>query len=167
MPFDSTRKFSLVAVEHPVLVDTVRIYVKGAPEVVLGQCSNHYDADGSKVPFEEHDDVKEMMKTKMTSLGHRAIAFAYKDIDVSELASMGSESWYESLTFLGLVALHDPLRVSVKDQLKAAKDLHTNVRLISGDNFDTCKAVALDTGLVARKEEFDEQDTILEGAEFR
>jgi len=42
VPFDSKMKRSIIAVQHPYLSDTVRIYVKGAPEIVLQNCTSHY-----------------------------------------------------------------------------------------------------------------------------
>ena len=35
IPFDTKRKLSMIVVEHPELEDTVRVYVKGAPEFIL------------------------------------------------------------------------------------------------------------------------------------
>lgn len=42
VPFDSKLKRSIIAIQHPFLADTVRIYIKGAPEIVLQNCTSHY-----------------------------------------------------------------------------------------------------------------------------
>ena len=42
VPFNSYLKRSITAIAHPQLQDTVRIYIKGAPEVVIPNCKNHY-----------------------------------------------------------------------------------------------------------------------------
>lgn len=52
-PFDNAAKFSLIAVHHPNLEDTVRVYVKGAPEIVMGMCANTYDSSGNRVPLDD------------------------------------------------------------------------------------------------------------------
>jgi len=46
IPFDNKLKRSIVAVELPDLEDTVRIYVKGAPENVVENCISHYNEFG-------------------------------------------------------------------------------------------------------------------------
>lgn len=46
VPFNSTLKRSIVAIRHPNLENTVRIYVKGAPEIVIKNSLNHYDFNG-------------------------------------------------------------------------------------------------------------------------
>jgi len=47
VPFNSNLKRSITAVEHPDLADTVRIYIKGAPEIVVPNCKNHYMSNDS------------------------------------------------------------------------------------------------------------------------
>ena len=51
-PFDSRLQRSVVAVEHPVIQDCVRVYVKGAPEVVLGKCNKCFDPSGNVIAFD-------------------------------------------------------------------------------------------------------------------
>ena len=45
VPFNSHLKRSITAIAHPDLQDTVRIYIKGAPEVVIANCKNHYSSE--------------------------------------------------------------------------------------------------------------------------
>jgi Ca2+-transporting ATPase len=42
VPFDSKLKRSIIAVHHPEMQDIVRVYVKGAPEIVLSNCKYQY-----------------------------------------------------------------------------------------------------------------------------
>jgi magnesium-transporting ATPase (P-type) len=42
VPFDSKLKRSIIAVQHPDMTDVVRVYIKGAPEIVLANCTSHY-----------------------------------------------------------------------------------------------------------------------------
>jgi magnesium-transporting ATPase (P-type) len=48
IPFSSIRKRSVVAVRHPDLEDTVRVYVKGAPEYIVHKCTRTFGVDGKK-----------------------------------------------------------------------------------------------------------------------
>jgi len=45
VPFNAKLKRSIIAIRHPQLENTVRIYVKGAPEVVIKNCHNYYDSE--------------------------------------------------------------------------------------------------------------------------
>lgn len=57
VPFDSELKRSIIAVQHPELIDKVRIYVKGAPEVVIPKCQSYYlssnPGEAEKVPTDQ------------------------------------------------------------------------------------------------------------------
>jgi len=86
VPFSSTQKKSIVAVKHPVLIDTVRIYVKGAPELVIPNCLKHYDESGA---LREIDGatrsylMDNMLNGLMTTKGLRVIAFSISDMSLS------------------------------------------------------------------------------------
>ena len=49
----------------------------------------------------------------------------------------------QDLTFLAVVALKDDLREGVKPSIMFANRASINVRMISGDNIETAKAVAV------------------------
>lgn len=51
-PFDSGLQRSVIAVQHPDIENTVRVYVKGAPEIVLPKCTRHYGASGNIEAFD-------------------------------------------------------------------------------------------------------------------
>ena len=86
VPFDSKLKRSIVAVQHPGMTETVRIYVKGAPEIVIDHCKSHYDSQGNKVPLSENEKflLQVQMDDGMTSKGFRAMAFSYCDMPLSD-----------------------------------------------------------------------------------
>lgn len=144
VPFNSNLKRSVIAVQHPGLEDTVRVYVKGAPEVVLKSCSNHYQIAGQqniegtndrynvaqKVPLDENARFKilnQVMEDQMAKDSLRAIAFSYCDMSVHDFQQrlhrtgqeIDSDSEIASIvgdqTFLALVALKDPLRMNIKE----------------------------------------------------
>lgn len=69
IPFDSIRKRSIVAVRPVDMTDTVRVYVKGAPEFIIPNCSTHYNSAGQKVPLEESTTdylTQAIIREKMT-----------------------------------------------------------------------------------------------------
>jgi len=81
--FDTKRKRSIIAVQHPGMEDTVRVYIKGAPELVLENCASCFDERNQKKAFDGNTSkeyvLDNIMKQTMTSKGFRAIAFSFKD----------------------------------------------------------------------------------------
>lgn len=96
----------------------------------------------------------------------RVIAFAVNDLDPqqfedikNETANFSSEDTLDKLelgsTFLSLVALRDPPRDDVKRTLDYAERAGLNLRLLSGDHLETCRAFACDAGIIS-KEQYDQ-----------
>jgi len=99
VPFNSQLKRSIIAINHPDRADTVRIYVKGAPEIVLANCSYHYESaeysqnlpngerykPANKVQMGEEDKRRVLAEMeKMAKNSHRTIAFSYTDMTLKE-----------------------------------------------------------------------------------
>ncbi len=94
------------------------------------------------------------MKDEMTSRGLRAIAFSYRDLSVQEYENIRHDVNFEQIlfekhTFQAIVALEDPLRDRAAKFIKFANKGKITVRMITGDNLDTAKKVALDCGILA------------------
>lgn len=53
IPFSTIRKRSLTAVRHPENEDLVRIFVKGAPEIVVAKCTRTFHVDGKVIPMDD------------------------------------------------------------------------------------------------------------------
>ena len=141
--------------------DIVRVYIKGAPEIVIPNCLNHYNENGQKTPMNdvERDYLLDTLKNKMTSIGHRPMAFSMHDFSLSQFESLVEQTenfkdesgvglLAQNQTFLALVALEDPLRDNIKDSLGYAPLSGITVRVCSGDNLDTTKAVAIQAGVI-------------------
>ena len=85
IPFSAIRKRSIVAVRHPDLVDTVRVYLKGAPEFIINKCTRTFGLDGNKAPltdFQLNYILSDIVSKEFTIKGYRSLAFAYKDMTV-------------------------------------------------------------------------------------
>lgn len=53
VPFSTIRKRSLTAVRHPETDDFVRVFMKGAPEIIVSKCSRTYHIDGKVIPLDD------------------------------------------------------------------------------------------------------------------
>jgi len=78
VPFSAQRKNSAVAVQ---LEDRVRVFVKGAPEVMLYNSNNFFNEDGelTDLSHEQMDKINHEFIEDVTSKGLRCLAFGYKD----------------------------------------------------------------------------------------
>jgi magnesium-transporting ATPase (P-type) len=127
IPFSTIRKRSLTAVRHPDNDDFVRIYIKGAPEIVVSKCSRTFHVDGKVIPMDDDQTnyiLNDILIQKFTTAGYRTLAFAYKDLPIEDFENLKSDYngfakeedrqvLEKDLTFIGLFALHDPLREKV------------------------------------------------------
>lgn len=90
-PFSTMRKRQVTAVRHPEKESIVRVYMKGAPEVVVSRCTRTYHTDGKVIPMEDTQInyiLNDILIQKFTTAGYRTLAFAYKDIPYDDFITM-------------------------------------------------------------------------------
>ncbi|PCR88965.1 calcium-translocating P-type ATPase, PMCA-type [Natrinema ejinorense] len=134
VPFSSERKW--MGTVH----DDVG-YVKGAPEVVVEHCDRILTADGPK-PLT--DERRERVETTVRAFGDdalRVLAMAYREAvaDADDLAG--------GLTFVGLTGMIDPPREEVADAIAQTKRAGIGVKMVTGDNVRTARAIADSLGI--------------------
>lgn len=135
---------------HKVLVTVVEkdskkiLIVTGAPETIW-----------------KHSSVSQDTQQKTELFAHkglRTIAFAFKEIDTipKNFDSL------PHLTYLGFVAMGDPVREGVKETIERAKDAGIRVIMATGDHAKTAKYIAEEIGIIKRNQE----NQIMAGIEF-
>jgi Ca2+-transporting ATPase len=119
--------------------------VKGAPNMVLAQCTHIVAANGSgavrKLGAEEQALILEQIDA-MSSKTYRVLAFAYKTLDNAEEKSVAPECCEQGLTFAGFVASVDPHRPEVIPAIDKCYSAGIRVVMITGDYVKTAKAIA-------------------------
>ncbi len=140
VPFDSQRKLSTVAVELPEGAGT-RIFVKGAPDVLVRRCVK---AAGDRGSFDSAE-IKEV-NDAMAKQGLRVLAFAYKDEDISNFSN--AEEVESNLTFIGLVGMIDPPRPEAKEAIAQCRQAGILPVMITGDHKITAMAIAEEIGIL-------------------
>ncbi|WGI36708.1 cation-translocating P-type ATPase [Mesomycoplasma lagogenitalium] len=124
LPFDSDRKMMSILVgdeKEKILI------TKGAPDVIFSKCNN-YDQKFSKI------------NEQWSNKAYRVIAVAYKKIDPLKTDLNFEDE--NNLTFLGLVAMIDPPRETVKQSIKEALSAGIKPVMITGDHLTTAIAIA-------------------------
>ncbi|KAJ7952044.1 Calcium-transporting ATPase [Quillaja saponaria] len=168
-PFNSEKKRGGVALKQ--LDSKVHIHWKGAAEIVLGSCTQYLDSNGSVNSIEEDKEFFGKAINEMAASSLRCVAIAYRSYDLDEVPSDEEQlsQWAlpdENLVLLAIVGIKDPCRPGVKDAVRVCTVAGVKVRMVTGDNLQTAKAIALECGILASNEDATKPN-IIEGKTFR
>ncbi|XP_015888132.3 putative calcium-transporting ATPase 13, plasma membrane-type [Ziziphus jujuba] len=167
--FNSEKKRSGILMRRKI-DNTMNVHWKGAAEIILAMCSSYYDVSGS---IQELNDDEQRMKFEkiiqgMAASGLRCIAFAHKQVHDSENEDENENKRLkeDSLILLGLVGLKDPCRPGVRKAVEDCQYAKVKIKMITGDNIFTAKAIATECGILRPDQEL-LGEAVIEGAEFR
>ena len=153
--FESSRRFGVSLNELPK-GKLKRLYIKGAPETLL-ENSTHVLYSGKKIKMT--DEKREMFiiaQQHRSREGMRLIGVAYRDVSFEMLPNASDEEKCKEiatgLTFVGLVAFNDPPRDDVGQAIATVKRAGARVVMLTGDNPETARKIAIDVGIAS---EFD------------
>lgn len=153
-PFNSVKKKMSVLVSLPN--GKVRAFCKGASEIILKMCDKAIDSDGSTAALSESQALDVINSYASEAL--RTLCLAYKDMDGA--AKKGAEIPSDGYTLIAIVGIKDPVRPGVKDAVRICKLAGITVRMVTGDNINTAKAIARECGILT-------DGLAIEGPEFR
>ncbi|KAK7266669.1 hypothetical protein RIF29_19319 [Crotalaria pallida] len=165
--FNSKKKRSGVLLRRKV-DNTVNAHWKGAAEMVLRMCSRYYDASGIVKDLDSDAMSRfEHIIQGMAAASLRCIAFAQVEVGEEEIEDEEGNKVVKDngLTLLGLVGIKDPCRPGVKEAVEACQHAGVNVKMITGDNVFTAKAIATECGILRPNQDTD--GAVVEGEEFR
>nr|POE75950.1 putative calcium-transporting atpase 13, plasma membrane-type [Quercus suber] len=163
--FNSEKKRSGVLVKENN-DKTIHSHRKGAAEMTLAICSTYYDREGVLKVLDEEERLQlETIIKNMAQKSQRCIAFAYKEVE--EESGQVLETLEENgLTLLGLLGLKDPCRPGVSAAVESCRDAGANIKVITGDNVHTARAIALECKILNPYEDLDDE-AVVEGVQFR
>ncbi|KAK9233014.1 hypothetical protein WN943_023263 [Citrus x changshan-huyou] len=141
--FNSHRKQSRVMMRKKA-DNTVHVHWKGAAEIILAMCSSYYDASGNVKHLEVGARERfEQIIQGMAAGSLQCLAFAHKQVPVPE-----EELNEENLILLGLLGIKDPCRPGLKKAVEDCQYAGVNIKMITGDNIFTAKAIATQCGIL-------------------
>lgn len=194
IPFESSRKWSGLVVHYPE-GDFYRFFIKGAAEIVSSYCKYKYNKSFELIKIDEtiENEVNTNIK-KLANDALRAISLAHCDfynlkewppkefVDTS--INKGASQTYSAspeliltatyhnnknncgLTLDGIFGIQDPLREGVKDSVLQCQSAGVTVRMVTGDNLITAKAIARNCNILSDTV-YDNVDFAMEGPKFR
>ncbi len=142
--FTTERKYMATLGTSPQLGRRV-VHVKGAPEIVLSRCTRLLGRDGHE-PLDVHQEALEAELKEYQKRGMRTLALAYGEA-AHETAEADLDELARDLTWIGFVAIHDPVRSEVPPAVEACRQAGIAVKVVTGDNPQTAQEIARQIGL--------------------
>lgn len=153
LPFTTERKYMATVVRsatgHNIL------YVKGAPEIVYAMCRNTAGVSKDEVDALLLDYQNQAMRT---------LGFAYQVLADGDVTIADDKVVARNLTFLGVVAISDPVRPDVPDAVREVVDAGIKIKIVTGDTPATAKEIGRQIGLWNDASDCDRN--IITGPEF-
>jgi len=155
MHFSSERKRMTTVIPYG---DKLVSLVKGAPERLLERSTHYLDAGGAVREWtaKARAAVQTCLKDS-ASQAMRTLAFGYAILPSATPADEDAlhsqrDLLENNLVFVGFLALRDPLRDDVKEALEQCRRAGIEVKMITGDNVETARAIAYDICLIDRRD---------------
>jgi P-type Ca2+ transporter type 2B len=175
--FNSSRKSMSVAIKHPTIPGAIRLFCKGASEMVLNKCK--YIMRGDTVEDftpANYNQINTTVIEPMASEGLRTICVTYKDfIPSGQKLNKGDEvlsddiDWDQeeakltsNLVCVCICGIEDPVRPEVPEAIRKCKSAGIVVRMVTGDNINTARSIARKCGIIGPNDDF----LVMEGKEF-
>lgn len=153
LPFTTERKYMATVV---VSSNGRKIlYVKGAPEIVYGMCSDTSGVDKTEI---------DSLLIGYQNQAMRTLGFACQTLNDGDASIADGKVAATGLVFLGVVAISDPVRDDVPGAVREVADAGIKVKIVTGDTPGTAKEIGRQIGLWS--DAVDGDNNIITGVEF-
>lgn len=164
LTFSTERKYMATVVHSPLLGKDV-LYVKGASEIIFKNCDLVAGVDGNASLDTCRTTIESQLLTYQNK-AMRTLGFACRileDGDKDQLFANGRLAEEVKLTFLGIVAISDPVRTDVPDAVKACAEAGIAIKIVTGDTPGTAREIARQIGIWT---DADTAESIITGPDF-
>lgn len=175
--FNSARKSMSTII--PLEGGGYRVYTKGASEIIMKKCSFLVGEGGRVESFTtaHQDRLVQTVIEPMAKDGLRTISIAYRDFvpgraDKNQVHydantepnfdTMEEDNVIANMTCVCIVGIEDPVREEVPEAIRKCQRAGITVRMVTGDNINTARAIATKCGIIKPGENF----LVLEGKDF-
>ncbi len=154
VPFDSATKLmaTVHSMAHANGEPVVRVYVKGAPDVLFRRSTRAIAERGLAIPMPDAIDALRAHNDRLADRGLRVLAVAQRELEPAawdEFQRSGADlmALVDDLTLLGLAGIVDPPRPEARDAIAEAHAAGIDVKMITGDHASTAAAIGRELGL--------------------
>ena len=142
LTFSTERKYMATLVKAAEAGKHI-LFVKGAPEIVYAKCSQVWLPEGP-FPANAHQTMVDNQLLGYQAKAMRTLGFAYKIVDDTE---KDCAQQVNDMTFIGVVAISDPVREDVPPAINRCVDAGIGVKIVTGDTPGTATEIARQIGL--------------------
>ncbi|KAK8482441.1 hypothetical protein V6N13_122258 [Hibiscus sabdariffa] len=138
-----------------------RAFCKGASEIILESCDKVIYVDGKAEPLskEQKKSITDVING-FASEALRTLCLAFKD--VKDTSSVDNNSIpQDNYTLIAVIGIKDPVRPGVRQAVETCLAAGITVRVVTGDNINTAKAIARECGILT------DDGLAIEGPNFR
>lgn len=153
LPFTTERKYMATVVKSAS--GRTILYVKGAPEIIFALCKNHSGVTRNEIDQRLLSYQNQAMRT---------LGFAFQEVRNGENLIVDGQLTANDLTFMGIVAISDPVRSDVPDAVAEVIGAGINIKIVTGDTIGTAKEIGRQIGLW--DDAVDSDRNIITGPEF-
>lgn len=138
LPFTTERKYMATVVRTSD--GGRRLFVKGAPEIVLGKCASVVGGVGRRSIEEQ---LLSFQEKAMRTLGFATCLLADDAVGIDDKDGVTAGD----LEFMGVVAIADPVRADVPDAIRECIDAGIAIKIVTGDTPATAREIGRQVGL--------------------
>jgi Ca2+-transporting ATPase len=146
LTFSTERKYMATLVQSAWAGKKI-LYIKGAPEIILGKCREVVLPGGQHPSAADYRPTVEAQLTAYQNMAMRTLGFAYKIVDATDTRDCISLVAEEDLSFLGVVAISDPIRPDVPAAVAQCRSAGIDIKIVTGDTPGTATEIARQIGL--------------------
>mgnify|MGYP001051545241 FL=1 len=146
LPFSTERKFMATLVESAYATGKRILYLKGAPEIISKKCALIATPAGTSPMSDAQANIDAQLLTYQ-NMAMRTLGFAYRVVGADEPADCAQLTTENNFTFLGVVAISDPIRPDVPAAVQQCQDAGIRVKIVTGDTPGTATEIARQIGL--------------------
>lgn len=161
LTFSTERKYMATLIRSQYN-DKYILYIKGAPEIVLAKCDKILIGQEEKEINSEKTAIEDSL-LKYQNQAMRTLGFAYKLVDEKDINKDIKQLAEGDLTFLGVVAISDPVREDVPQAVAECLDAGIDVKIVTGDTMGTAREIGYQIGIW---KDTDNKENIITGPDF-
>ncbi|KAI5959051.1 PMC1 [Candida pseudojiufengensis] len=186
IPFESSRKWAGIVMK---IENGFRVYVKGAAEIIFKNCGFENSENGDLIKLDR--TKRDSILSKIDEYANdalRAIALGHRDFvdiknwppsnlslkenpqeaDPSKIIDVSSSASEINKQFIldALVGIQDPLKPGVAEAVRQCKRAGVTVRMVTGDNLNTAKAISKECNILT-PDDLSNEYAYMEGPQFR
>ena len=150
VPFSSERKLMTTIHTDAERDARLRVFTKGAPDILLGRCSHELVGESARALNEARRAEILQLNEELARQALRTLGVAFRSLSADSFEADGIDDRVEQdLVFAGLIGMIDPPRLAAKDSVARAKAAGIRPIMITGDHPVTAAVIAAELGITS------------------